>query len=212
MSYMKRDHSVPLNKTFGRIKVLRKVDMPGKTKVNCLCACGREVVVLLASLKSGNTISCGCALKESRIKHGMHKTSEYVAWAAMIQRCTNKNCAEWKNYGARGISVCSEWLESFSTFFAFIGKRPSKNHSLDRYPDKNGDYKPDNVRWATAKQQSRNTRRNIILSNGELLVDAAEAAGVSIINARNRRDLGWSDDKLLLPVKIRGKYQRGKDA
>lgn len=208
---MKRDYSTPVGETFGRLLVLRKSDGAGKTKVVCRCACGYEKAVLLASLKSGNTVSCGCSLRESRIKHGMCNSPEYIAWAAMIQRCTNANCAEWKNYGARGISVCMQWRESFSAFFAFIGNRPTKNHSLDRYPDKDGHYEPGNVRWATAKQQSRNTRRNIILSNGQTLAAAAEASGVSAINARNRRDLGWPEGMLLLPVKTRGRYRSRKE-
>lgn len=102
------------------------------------------------------------------------------------------------------------WRESFRTFFEYVGKRPSRNHSLDRYPDKDGDYEPGNVRWATAKQQSRNTRRNIILSNGEVLADAAENAGVSIINARNRRGLGWTEGRLLSPVKKYRSRQTGQ--
>lgn len=204
---MKRDHSIPIGQTFGRLLVIRKVDKPGKATVICRCACGQEATVLLASLKSGNTVSCGCALIENRIKHGLHDSPEYVAWAAMIQRCTNPKSSEWKNYGARGISVCGEW-RSFPAFFASIGKRPSRNHSLDRYPDKNGNYEPGNVRWATARQQSRNTRRNITLSDGGALADAAEAAGVSLINARNRRSLGWSEGKLLSPVKTRGPYRK----
>lgn len=210
MSCMKRDHSIPIGETFGRLNVLRKVGGPGKAKVKCLCTCGRQTEVLLASLKSGNTISCGCALKQSRTKHGMHNTPEYSAWAAMIQRCTNPKSAEWKNYGARGILVCQEWSASFSAFFAAVGSRPSRNHSLDRYPDNDGNYEPGNVRWATAKQQSRNTRRNIILSDGRALADAAETAGISLINARNRRALGWSEDRLLSPVKTRQKYQMRK--
>ena len=210
ISYMKRDHSIPIGKTFGRLHVIRRTETAGKTRVVCLCACGNEATVLLASLKCGNTISCGCALQESRVKHGMHNTPEYMAWAAMIQRCTNPNSAEWKNYGSRGISVCMPWRESFRTFFEYVGKRPSRNHSLDRYPDKDGDYEPGNVRWATAKQQSRNTRRNIILSNGEVLADAAENAGVSIINARNRRGLGWTEGRLLSPVKKYRSRQTGQ--
>jgi hypothetical protein len=210
MSCMRRDHSIPIGDTFGRLKILRNAEKIGKTKVICLCTCGSETTVLLASLKSGNTLSCGCALRESRVKHGMHDTPEYTAWAAMIQRCTNPNSAEWKNYGGRSISVCAEWRESFSKFFDFVGKRPSKKHSIDRHPDKNGNYEPGNIRWATAKQQSRNTRRNIILDDGRLLADAAESAGISIINARNRRALGWSDGELLIPVKTRGKYRTRK--
>ena len=207
ISYM-RSHIIPVGETFGKATVLSSMDGPGKRKVLCRCACGSEFSVLLASLKSGNTVSCGCSLVASRIRHGLHKTPEYAAWAAMIQRCENQKCGEWKNYGARGIKVCAEWRESFKAFFDYIGKRPSRLYSLDRWPNQNGDYAPGNVRWATAKQQSRNTRRNIRIQTPDgmrLLAEVAEESGTSLINATNRRSLGWPDEKLLIPVKTHAK-------
>lgn len=205
-----RDHSVPIGQTFGQAIVLRKVPVSGKCRVLCKCACGAEFETLLASLKTGNTSSCGCALTASRTKHGMHKSPEYAAWAAMIQRCGNPRCQEWKNYGARGIAVCAAWRGSFESFLASVGIRPSPQHSLDRWPDHNGNYEPGNVRWATPTQQSRNTRRNVLVIKAgvlKTLPDAAEEAGISSINARNRRDLGWPDDRLFETVRQRGKYR-----
>lgn len=82
---------------------------------------------------------------------------EYHAWSAMKTRCYNKADADYKNYGGRGIKVCSEWLHSYETFIVAVGKRPSANYSLNRI-DNNGDYTPTNCHWATAQEQADNKR------------------------------------------------------
>src|ERR1035437_5978552 len=84
---------------------------------------------------------------------------EYYAWRDMIRRCTQENHKSFKNYGARGICVCGQWLASFSNFLSDMGKKPS-GHSLDRI-NNDGNYEPSNCRWATASQQVRNQRRVI---------------------------------------------------
>lgn len=92
-----------------------------------------------------------------RTTHGeTNKTPEYNAWHSMKTRCMNPNFIGWNRYGGRGISICRRWLNSFENFLKDVGRRPSSAHSLDRYPDPNGDYKPGNVRWATGKQQRKN--------------------------------------------------------
>ena len=73
-------------------------------------------------------------------------------------RCHNTQTDRWSDYGGRGIKVCRRWRNSFENFLADMGRRPSPQHSLDRYPDNDGDYKPDNCRWATAKEQRANQR------------------------------------------------------
>jgi hypothetical protein len=98
------------------------------------------------------------------------KMPEYWIWAAMIRRCYNKNFQNYHRYGGRGIVVCNRWRHSFSTFLADMGSRPSENHSLDRFPDKDGNYEPENCRWATQTQQMRNRYGNrLIAFNGEVL-------------------------------------------
>ena len=92
-------------------------------------------------------------------KHGHTSgkfSPEYYSWAAMWQRCTNPKRFSWVEYGGRGISVCPEW-KSFETFLKDMGARPPK-HSLDRV-DVNGDYTPQNCRWATHSEQSFNRRK-----------------------------------------------------
>jgi len=85
----------------------------------------------------------------------------------MRQRCTDSGVPSYKDYGGRGIKICERW-ESFENFFADIGSAPSSKHSLDRFPDVNGNYEPGNTRWATQKEQQRNRRNNIrVTYNGE---------------------------------------------
>lgn len=81
----------------------------------------------------------------------------------MIGRCENKNHDAYQYYGASGISVCERWRKSFDDFMADMGPRPSPRHSVDRYPDTKGDYKPSNTRWATYRQQAGNKTSNTVL-------------------------------------------------
>lgn len=96
--------------------------------------------------------------KVTNFKHGMVQRPEYRAWVSMKNRCFNRNNPSYAEYGGRGISIHPEWVNDFVAFFEHIGPRPSPEHSLDRYPDNDGNYEPGNVRWATKKQQSENRR------------------------------------------------------
>lgn len=95
--------------------------------------------------------------------HGLSKdikSSGYSSWANIKSRCRNPNINTFKSYGAKGITMCDRWYNSFELFIKDMGKRPSLNHSVDRYPNKAGNYEPGNCRWATPPQQSRNTKSN----------------------------------------------------
>jgi hypothetical protein len=99
-------------------------------------------------------------------KHGMYGTKVYKAWVDMKDRCNNPNKLGYKNYGGRGIRVCQQWID-FKSFYADVGDPPSSLHSLDRI-NSNGDYEPNNVRWATRQIQNSNRRNALIFSlNGE---------------------------------------------
>lgn len=87
-----------------------------------------------------------------RKTHGLTGTMAYQSWIGMRQRCYNPNAWNYGNYGGRGIQVCERWIESFENFFADLGERPSKQHSLGRIDNDSG-YSPDNCRWETALQQ-----------------------------------------------------------
>ena len=107
-------------------------------------------------------------------KHGMKNTPEYMAWNMMKQRCLNPDHKAFSRYGGRGIKVCVRW-DKFENFFADVGPRPSKQHSLDRYPDKLGNYEPGNVRWATRVEQQNNMRSNRMVTYLDLEVTFAES-------------------------------------
>jgi hypothetical protein len=97
----------------------------------------------------------------------MTGTPEYKAWQQMLQRCTNTSYVQWKKYGPKGVSVCSEWVESFEAFYEHIGRKPGKGYYLDRI-NTFGNYEPGNVRWATLLEQNQNRRdRRLITINGE---------------------------------------------
>ena len=133
----------------------------GKVVWRCSCDCGGEVLLSTTRLNTGNTKSCGCLkAKGSRTTHGGRKTDEYRIWRHMRSRCENESTPYFKDYGGRGIKVCHRWMD-FNAFFSDMGPRPSVNHSIDRI-DNNLGYEPGNCRWATAKEQNRNRRDNVL--------------------------------------------------
>lgn len=151
------------NQRFGRLtaKEYAFTDKGKSSTWRCLCDCGKETLVVLTSLKNGNTQSCGCLrIERTKAKVAKHKKShspEYHAWGNMIQRCENKNHPEYKNYGGRGIVVCKEWRSSFERFFEDMGEKPSPKFSLDRINNEKGYFK-ENCRWTDASTQATNQR------------------------------------------------------
>jgi hypothetical protein len=177
------------------------------------CKCGGERIVSVYDWRRGATESCGCKYKGNQhyLKHGMSRSGEYICWRGMIARCTNENDPGYHNYGGRGIKICDRWLggNGFANFFADMGKRPSPKHSIDRFPDKNGNYELSNCRWATSTEQNRNRRSNThIMHNGEtrLLTEWAESVGMKFDTLCKRLKRGWDIEKSLkVPV---GKWRR----
>lgn len=153
---------------YGRLTVISKSDpsMSGQTRYLCKCDCGNEKVFQAANIRNGKSLSCGCIRKEvtasrNRIEkktHGMCHTREYKIWAGMLVRCAVDHPKYSAHFG-RGIKVCERWSK-FENFISDMGQRPSSNHSIDRI-NNDGDYEPNNCRWATSKEQTRNTRYNV---------------------------------------------------
>ncbi len=140
-------------------------------------------------------------------KHGVTRSgrqpSEYQIWSQIKQRCLNPNHPKYHRYGGRGIGMDDAWAESFSTFFADVGKRPSRKHTLDRLDNDQG-YYPWNVKWATKKEQNRNLSSNRIVSyRGQdyVLADLAEKTGTDRKRLQSRIDAGYSvEDAVEIPV------------
>jgi hypothetical protein len=136
---------------------------------NCVCDCGNTCIIQSGNLKSGHSKSCGCnkaeMISNKLGKHRGTKTSEFYSWNHMKGRCFRKTNNAYEYYGARGITVCDRWRNSFENFLEDMGMKPSKKHSIERI-NVNGNYEPSNCRWATISEQSRNKRSNILITDG----------------------------------------------
>ena len=145
---------------FGRLVVIERSGSSkyGRAQWLVQCDCGQMVVTEGASMRSGNSLSCGCAFEESKYIHGHYETPTYKSWANMKNRCQNPNNSRYADYGGRGISVCERW-QTFSNFLADMGER-LPGTSIDRI-DVDGNYEPSNCRWADASTQRRNQRDRI---------------------------------------------------
>lgn len=172
MTVAEREHVAPsrelVGQRFGRWLVIgvppQRVKPNGRAdprRLVCQCDCGSPPVdVNQTSLTRGASKSCGCLrkerLRELHTTHGMAETRVYRIWTGMHTRCYNAACKGFPNYGGRGIEICERW-HSFEYFYADMGDPPPR-HSIDRYPNNDGNYEPDNCRWATAVEQQANRR------------------------------------------------------
>lgn len=185
--------------TFTRLTVLgRSGSTPtGMAAWLCRCSCGTEKRFYGADLRSGKSKSCGCLKSEIvgslRRSHNQSKTRLYRIWQGMLKRCFDKNQPGYKDYGAKGISVCNEWRD-FNKFYDW-SKLNGYNESLsiDRIDNKLG-YFPENCRWATPREQAINRRTTTLTSDGRPGLLVAEENGISPRLFRSRVDAGWDID------------------
>lgn len=172
----------------------------------CKCECGNIKNVRSGDLRSGNTNSCGCYMKDqirkAKLKHGATQndalTGTYKSWYSMKARCYRKSCIEYKRYGGRGIEVCERWKNSFENFLEDMGERP-EGYSLER-KDFNGNYEPSNCCWTTSMEQAKNRRNNkYVILNGEKMIQS-EAARV--LNVQPRKISRWRKEQHCIPKNI----------
>lgn len=133
-----------------------------------LCSCGNKKEIIMSSVKSGKTKSCGCLRAretgERRKKHNLSKTKLYNVWSHMKSRCYNVNNKAYKDYGERGISTCNEWKDDFIVFYNWAIKNGYKESlTIDR-ENNDGNYEPDNCRWITRAEQNKNRRKVYVRS------------------------------------------------
>jgi hypothetical protein len=197
-------------KTFGRLKaIIKSENRNNKVHWECICECGNKAIVSSWKLSSGHTKSCGCLQKEmaskANFKHGHssypnggNPTKEYNTWAMMLRRCSPKAYkTERKSYFEKGITVCDRWKNSFENFLFDMGKAPTQKHSIDRI-NNNGNYEPENCRWATKKEQTRNrSTTSFIFANGERksIGEWANITGIPYKRIHARLQRGWSADR-----------------
>jgi len=142
---------------FGRLLLLRQAGRNKLKKVvwECQCDCGNVVMRTSGDLVTGNSVSCGCYLKERITKHGGWNKSSYNTWRAMMRRCNNPKDKDYPRYGGAGVCVAPEWHD-YKQFVADMGE-PKGDETLDRI-DTYGNYSKNNCRWAGVKTQNRNVR------------------------------------------------------
>lgn len=210
-----------VGKRFGKLVVDHLLDernKNGRIQWWCVCDCGKEKAISGHELKGGLQ-SCGC-LKTTlsddirkkyrasrKSKMGLNNTRLYRAWVGMKMRCYNPHSPKYYAYGDRGITVCSEWIDSFDAFveWAFDNgyKEEIKDLSLDRI-DVNGNYEPLNCRWVSAKRQANNKRNNIRITLGDETYTLSEWCDIKGIKNKGtiyaRWEAGWPDEQLFLPT------------
>ena len=203
--------TVIIGERFGRLRVLALASTEGHCVVRCLCACGVIKLFRLSSLRHGDVVSCGCWRRQQThirsFKHGSAGTSTYMIWKGIRQRCFNKTCEAYKDYGGRGITMCERWKNSFEAFLIDMGHKPD-GMTIERI-DNDGNYEPGNCKWATRKEQTLNRRATQLITwnkQTKCLADWSRTIGGSRLLVAARLRHGWSVERALTtPVRTRRK-------
>ena len=205
-------------KRFGKLVVIKTA---GKTKNGaylwqCKCDCGNEIIANVGNLKNGHTKSCGCLrvdrCKTNFTKHGLEHTRLYGIWSDMRLRCYDEKNIAYHRYGGRGITICDEWKNDVKAFYDWATANGYKDSlTIDRI-DNDGNYCPENCRWATIKEQASNRRSNILVThNGktQTMKKWANEVGTpyKVVWARMQK-LGWSAERSLTEPVKKGKWKK----
>lgn len=187
---------------YGRLTVALEVEGNSYSRrILCKCDCGGSKIVSLVQLLSGNTQSCGCLKREMRIKqnttHGFAGHSLYSVWSSMKGRCFNSNDNSYKNYGARGVIVCEEWLE-FESFYKWaVGAGYKRGLTVER-KDNNGNYEPSNCELLPFEEQSKNRRSNHYITYNcqtKTMAQWSRDLNINYSTLKDRIRSGWSIEK-----------------
>lgn len=207
---------------FGRLTVMKENGRAknGKVLWLCLCDCGNRHTASGDRLRRGETQSCGCLRRErtarqfQKYAHGQVNPRIYRIWKLLRRRCYSNSNPKYKNYGARGIAVCPEWMNDYLLFQAWaLENGYQDNLSIDRI-DVNGPYSPENCRWTNNLIQCNNKTDNVFLEyHGErhTVADWARIKGIHSNTLYSRLRYGWSvEDTLEIPVGTRFKNKHKK--
>ena len=200
-----------IGKRFGRLVVIAEGEKIIKSRSYrwiCKCDCGNTTKPIDGyKLRSGETKSCGCYKRDLTIyrnyRHGLCHTRLHSIWANMKDRCYNPNNPHFPRYGGRGITICDEWFNSLEAFRDWaINNGYSDDLTIDRI-DVNGNYSPENCRWATVKEQNNNRRYHILLEingNTKNVAQWAEESGLKYRTVHARYNRGCTGDDLIRKV------------
>lgn len=173
---------------FGRLTVIKRVinDSGGNCRWLCKCECGNIKEIVGTVLRDRRSTSCGCLHKEVVSKtmstHKLTNTPLYRVYRSMKERCSNPHSEFYPIYGGRGITVCDDWRHYYLSFYNWANENGyRKGLSIERI-DNNGNYCPENCKWATMKEQANNKRNNVLITYNNKVMSVTEAARLSGIN------------------------------
>ena len=200
-----------IGQRFGNLVVIEQIQNSNDShkRYKCRCDCGNDCIVYATHLRNNKRTCCAkCSLKGINKKHGLWKKRIYRIWTGIKDRCLNKNGKDYKNYGGRGIKICTIWEKDVEEFAKWAFENGYRDDlTIDRI-DVNGDYCSENCRWVTKEEQAKNKRNNVfvVYNNKKMIAsDCAKIVGISeeAMIQRVHRHNGderifekqWRDDK-----------------